>query len=140
MTAILMFFSCYKTNFRNILFVFFITYLLYQNSLNTDIVFGLINFALIVMLVCFTRLTNKTNSVFSIFIKLIYSVIIDFVSYFYWQISAYGVGLLDYIWQGIVFNSEDIVLSVLIFIAIVLANKIYKMVVNKNENRLIRCR
>ena len=140
MTAILMFFSCYKTNFRNILFVFFITYLLYQNSLNTDIVFGLINFALIVMLVCFTRLTNKTNSVFSIFIKLIYSVIIDFVSYFYWQISAYGVGLLDYIWQGIVFNSKDIVLSVLIFSAIVLSNKIYKMVVNKNENRLIRCR
>ena len=140
MTAMLMFFSCYKTKFRNILFVFFITYLLYQNSLNTDIVFGLINFALIVLLVCFARLTNKANSVFSIFIKLIYSVIIDLISYFYWEISMYGVGLVDYIWQGIVFNSKDIVLSVLIFSVIVLANKIYKMVVNKNENRFVRCR
>ena len=140
MTAILMFFSCYKTKLRNIFFVLFAIYLIYQNSLNTDIAFGLINLALIVLLVCFTRLTNKTNSIFSIFIKLIYSIMIDFVSYFYWQISTYGVGLLDYIWQGIVFNSKDIVLSVLIFSVIVLVNKIYKMVVNKNENRLIRCR
>ena len=135
-----MFFSCYKTKFRNIFFMLFIAYLTYQNFLNTNILFGLINFALIVMLVCFTRLTNKYNSIFSIFLKLIYSVIIDCVSYFYWQISTYGVGLLDYIWQGIVFNSKDIVLSILIFTLIVLANKIYKMVVNKNENRLIRCR
>lgn len=140
MTAMLIFFSCYKTKFRNIFFALFVAYLIYQNSLNTDIAFGLINFALIILLVYFTRLTNKTNSIFSIFIKLIYSVIIDFISYFYWQISIYGVGLFDYIWQGIVFNSKDIVLSVLIFSVIVLVNKIYKMVVNKNENRLIRCR
>ena len=134
-----MFFSCYKTKFRNIFFLFFIVYLTYQNFLNTDIIFGLINFALIILLVCFTRITNKSNTVLSIFIKLIYSVIIDFVSYFYWQISIYGVGLVDYIWQGLVFNSKDIVLSALIFSLIVLSNQIYKMVVNKNENCYCRC-
>ena len=138
MTAMLMFFSCYKTKFRNIFFALFVACLIYQNFINTDIVFGLINLALVVLLVYFTRKTNKSNTVFSIFIKLIYSVIIDFVSYFYWQISMYGVGLLNYIWQGIVFNSKDILLSVLIFSVIVLANKTYKMVVNKNENRFIR--
>lgn len=137
MTAILMFFSCYKTKLRNIFFAFFIAHLMYQNSLNTDIIFGLINFALMVLMVCFGKVTDKTNSIFSIFIKLIYSVIIDFVSYFYWQISNYSVGLLDYIWQGIVFNSKDIILSILIFSIIVLTNKI--LVVDKNENRLVRC-
>jgi hypothetical protein len=69
---------------------------------------------------------------------MIYSIIIDIVSYFYWKISVYGLGLFDYIMQGIVFNAKDVLLSVLFFSIIVVINKI--LGATKNENRIIRCR
>lgn len=113
-------------------------YMLVVANWQLNVWFQLVNiFVLLFVAGMIHLLKGIPNAILSILSKLIYSVLIDFICYFWFPMFTNGATLIQYIWNGIVFNWKSLLIDTCVFAAIV----VVKMIVEKKyENKIISTR
>lgn len=110
---------------KAIFFISLILLLFYMVS-TTDWTYGFwfpfVNILTIVLLAVLIHFTKGiANSVLAIISKLLYSVIIDIICFFWFPMFTNGATLVQYIWNGIVFNWKSLLIDTSVFLIIVVA-------------------
>lgn len=142
MSDLLVMLSGFKTKkwVCNIALICLIIYMLATTQWEYGIAFPLVNIGIMSALSLLIRFTGKQkwiNAILSILSKLIYSVIIDIICFYWFPLYDNSMNLFQYILSGIVFNWKSLVINTLIFLIIVLA----KMIVEKRyESKIISTR
>lgn len=95
-----------------------ILYTLSGITFETDLTFNLINISLLIILPLITQKIKKYNEFICIFSILIYSILIDIICFYLYPSFNYGVSLLIYIYNGILFNLKGITISTIICLTI----------------------
>ena len=100
--------------------------------------FPIVNILTMVGIVVLIHLTKGiTNATLSMISKLIYSVIIDIICYFWFPMFTNGMTLIQYIWSGIVFNWKSLLIDTSVFLVIVVVKVIME---KKSESKTFSTR
>lgn len=132
----LMFLSNIKDlNKTRIIFLFsWIVYMLYNSNLYLGILFPIINLSLVILIsIIGIKIKNDKNNIFySIFSILIWSLAIDIICYFLYPQMTNGFNILQYIYNGFLFNYKNILLNSFICLIIKVSVLIYRYIKNNN--------
>ena len=99
-----------------------------------NMLFTMINIAIMIGLTYGIRkITNKkVNAVMSVLSILVWSVLIDLVSYYMFPFAG-NANIISYILNGIIFNLRFVFLNACVLVFVELVTYLFNRVVNKNK-------
>lgn len=142
MADLLVMFSGFKTkrSICNISLVLLVMYMLLTTQWEYGIAFPLVNISLMVVLSVLIRLTGKwkwINATLSILSKLVYSISIDIICFYWFPLYDSSMNLYQYIVSGIIFNWKSLVINTTVFLIIVISKLVLE---RKYESKIISTR
>ena len=117
--SLLMFGGAYRTKkwAQASFIVLWVAYMLLNSQFAFGWQFPVVNAIVGVMAVILTAKLSNKNNIYSVFTILIYSILIDTVSYLLFPLWRIDTGIAEYIINGIVFNYKNILLPLIAYVA-----------------------
>lgn len=123
MNSLLLFSGVYFKKYKFILMALWIGYLIYVTNFSYGYVFPIINAVVGLSSIFLLSFFKKGWSIASV---LIYSVLIDVISFIVFPMWHADVNLIQYVYNGILFNYKSILLPLAVYVGMEL-NKVWIM-------------